>query len=104
MVFNVEVSEKIEQPVMSRSLLKGSVVYDSAPPSSTEVRKHLASALKADESLVVVKSLEPVFGARKSMMEAHVYKSKAAVGSFASKVIVARNSPRVKKAAVAKSE
>ncbi len=103
-VFNVEVSEKIEQPLLSRSLLKGSVVYDAAPPSSAELRKHLASALKSDESLVVVKSLKPVFGMRKSSMEAHIYKNKDAVVSFASKVVLTRNSPRVKKAAVQKSE
>lgn len=104
MVFNVEVSEKVEQPIMSRSLLKGSVVYDSAPPGFSELRKHLASALKADESLVVIQSLDPVFGTRKSLMQAHLYKNSDAVNSFASRVIIARNSPRVKKAVVQKSE
>lgn len=104
MVFNVEVSEKVEQPLMSRVLLKGSVVYDSAPPSFVELKKHLSSSLKADEGLVVVEKLMPVFGARKSYMEAHVYKSKDAVESFASKVVLSRNKQRVKKAAVAKSE
>ena len=104
MVFNVEVSEKVEQPIMSRVLLKGSVVYDAAPPSFVELRKHLASSLKVDESLVVVQSLSPVFGTRKSLMQAHLYRSKDAVESFASKVILARNGPRVKKAAALKSE
>ncbi|MBI2144971.1 hypothetical protein HYU18_01475 [Candidatus Woesearchaeota archaeon] len=104
MTFNVEVSEKIEQPLMSRAVLKGVVVYDSAPPSFAELRKFLAPSLKSDESLVVVQKLEPVFGIRRSVMEAHVYKSRDAVESFASKVIIARNSPRVKKAAAPKSE
>lgn len=99
MVFNVEVYEKFEQQLMSRALLKGAVVYDSAPPSFAELRKHLASSLKSDEALVVVESLHPVFGARKSLMEAHVYKSRDALDYFASKVVLARNKPRVKKAA-----
>ncbi len=104
MAFNVEVSEKIEQPLMSRSLLKGTIVYDAAPPSFVELRKHLAASLKADEGVIVVESLRPVFGARKSLMAAHFYKSKDAVSSFASKVVLSRNKPRVKKAAAAKGE
>ena len=101
MAFNVAVSEKVEQPLMSRTVLKGFVVYDAAPPSFVELKKHLASAMKVDESLVVVQHLNPVFGMGKSSMEAHVYKSKDAVSSFASKVVVARNKLRVKKAAAA---
>ena len=104
MAFNVEVSEKNEQPLLLRNELKGVVTYDGAPPSFVELRKQLASALKADEGLVVVKSLQPVFEMRKSVMEAYVYKSKDAVESFGSKVTLARNQPRVKKTAAAESE
>ena len=100
MTFNVAISEKVEQPLLSRTVLKGVVSYDSAPPSFVELRKHLAQAMKADESLVVVQSAEPVFGMRKSNIEAHLYKTKAGVESFASKVILIRNAQRVKKAAV----
>ena len=100
MAFNVAISEKIEQPLLSRTVLKGVVSYDSAPPSFVELKKHLAQAMKADESLVVVQSTVPVFGMRKSHLEAHLYKSKAGVESFASKVVLLRNVQRVKKAAV----
>ena len=104
MAFNVEITEKVEQPLMSRALLKGFVAYDAAPPSFAELRKHIAASLKADEPLVIVQSLRSLFGTRKSGVEVHVYKSKDAARSFESKVIVARNQPRVKKAAIAKSE
>ena len=101
MVFNVAVSEKIGQPLLSRTVLKGVVSYDSAPPSFVELKKHLAQAMKVDESLVVVQTAVPVFGMRKSMLEAHLYESKDGVESFASKVVLLRNMPRVKKAATA---
>ena len=101
MAFNVEITEKVEQPLMSRALLKGFVAYDAAPPSFAELRKHLAVSLKADEQLVVVQSVRSLFGTRKSEVEVHVYKSKGPAGSFESKVIVARNQPRAKKAAAA---
>ena len=104
MAFNVEITEKIEQPLMSRALLKGFVAYDAAPPSFAELRKHIAASLKADEQLVVVQHLRSLFGTRKSGVEVHMYNSKGAAVLFESKVIVSRNQPRVKKAAIAKSE
>ena len=103
MAFNVEITEKIEQPLMSRALLKGFVTYDAAPPSFAELKKHIAASIKADEALVVVQSLRSLFGTRKSELEVHVYKQKAAVETFESKVIEARNKPRVKKATVTPS-
>lgn len=101
MVFNTQITEKVEQPLMSRTLLKGVVTYDAAPPNFVELKKQVASALKVDESLVVVQSLKSLFGTRKSDLEVHVYKSKEGLDSFESKVIIARNKPRVKKAAAA---
>lgn len=101
MAFNVEITEKVEQPLMSRALLKGFVTYDEAPPSFAELKKHIAASVKADEALVAVQHLRSMFGTRKSGVEVHIYKSKAAMESFESKVIEARNKPRVKKAAVA---
>ena len=97
MAFNVAISEKVEEPLLSRAVLKGVVAYDSAPPSFAELRKHLAQALKVDESVVVISSCIPVFGSRKSSLEAHVYRTKQDAGMFSSKVILARNQPRVKK-------
>jgi len=101
MTFNVGITEKIEEPLMSRTLLKGIVTYDAAPPNFPELKKQIASALKADEQLVVVKSLKTQFGTRKSSLEVHVYKSKEGLESFESKVTLARNKPRVKKTAAA---
>lgn len=101
MAFNIAISEKVEHPLLSRTVLKGVIGYDTAPPSFVELRKHLAQAIKADEALIVIQSAVPVFGTRKSLLEAHLYKSKDGVESFASKVIIARNKPRIKKAPAA---
>ncbi|MBI2141325.1 hypothetical protein HYU16_02780 [Candidatus Woesearchaeota archaeon] len=101
MAFNVAVAEKVEEPLLSRTVLKGVVAYDTAPPSFAELRKHLAQHLKADEAVVVISRCVPVFGSRKSSLEAYVYKTKQDAGMFSSKVILARNQPRVKKAPTA---
>lgn len=101
MAFNVAVTEKVEEPLLSRTVMKGLVTYDSAPPSFVELRKHLAQSLKIDEAVVVISSCAPVFGSRKSSLEAHVYKTRQDADMFSSKVILARNQPRVKKAPAA---
>ena len=100
MAFTVEITEKVEQPLMSRTLVKGTVAYDAAPPSFVELRKHVAASLKADEGIVFIRGLHSVFGTRKSAMEAYVYKSKDAIESFGSKVTARRNLPRIKKVPV----
>ncbi|MEK6854163.1 MAG: hypothetical protein AABX60_02410 [Nanoarchaeota archaeon] len=97
--FNVAISEKMEEPLLSRAVLKGVVAYDTAPPSFAELRKHLAQSLKVDEAAVVISSCVPVFGSRKSSLEAYLYKTKQDAMMFSSKVILARNQPRVRKAA-----
>ena len=99
MAFNVAVTEKVEEPLLSRAVLKGIVTYDTAPPSFAELKKHLAQHLKVDEAVVVVSNCVPVFGSRKSSLEAHVYKTNQDADTFSSKVTLARNQPRVKKAA-----
>ena len=99
MAFTVAVTEKVEQPLMARTLLRGVVEYDAAPPSFVELRRQLAASMKVDEGLLVVKSLIPVFGMRKSTLQAHVYKTKAGIESFGSKVTLKRNQPRAKKTA-----
>ena len=104
MAFNVADTEKVEQALMSRTVMKGLVTYDSAPPSVVELRKHIADSLKVDESLVTISSTVPVFGSRKSLLEAHVYKTKQDAMMFSSKVTLARNQPRVKKAPAATAE
>ncbi len=101
MAFNVEITGKVEQPITSRTLLEGVVTYDAAPPSFSELKKQVASLVKSDESLVVIQSLHSFFGMRKSRLKVHVYKSKEGLDSFESKVILARNKPRVKKAPAA---
>lgn len=104
MTTNIEITEKVEQPLLSRTFLKGFAHYDAAPPSFVELRKQLATSLKHDESTVIVQRLEPVFGMRKSSLKAHVYKSKQAADTFSSKVVMRRNQPRVRKMAAAAAE
>lgn len=73
---NLEITDKKENPLLSRTELKGTISFDKATPSNDEVKKEIASKSKADESLVVVKSIYTAFGTAKADFNAYVYKSK----------------------------
>jgi len=72
----VKIIEKKEQPILSRTAVKSHIIFDKSTPSSGEVKKSLASELKADENLVVVKEIYTEFGKPEADVNAYVYASK----------------------------
>lgn len=76
---NLEVSEKKDNPLLSRTEICGKLSFDKATPSNDEVRKSLASKFNASENLVVVKNISTKFGKRTADLCAYVYKDAAAL-------------------------
>ena len=74
----MEILEKVEEPLLSRIAVKASVVFEAATPSTEEVAKQIASALKKDEKLVVVKKIATTYGEKKADIDAVVYDSEEA--------------------------
>jgi ribosomal protein S24E len=72
----IEITEKKEQPILSRISVKAHIIFDKSTPSAEEVKKNLASALKADENLVIVKEIYTEFGSSEANVYAYVYNSK----------------------------
>ena len=72
----VKIIEKKEQNILSRIAVKAHIIFDKATPSAEEVKKALASELKADENLVVVKEIYTEFGKSEADVNAYVYTSK----------------------------
>ena len=75
----MELKEKIEQPLLSRTWVNGEVSFEGPTPSNDKLSKDIASAMKSDISLVVMKSIRTVFGLRKASFSAAVYKDAAAL-------------------------
>ena len=73
---NLKIIEETEKPLLSRKEIKAEITFDKATPSNEEVKKSVAAQTKADESLVVVKSIYTEFGATKATATVYVYTSK----------------------------
>jgi len=72
----LKITEKKEQPILSRTSVKAHIIFDKSTPSADEVKKALASELKADEALVVVNEIYTEFGKPEADVNAYVYASK----------------------------
>ena len=75
-MMEVSVKSKVDRPLLFRSELSGSVSFQGRTPSNDELRKSLASSLKCEESLVVVKRIDSSFGGLSAGFSAFVYKDR----------------------------
>ncbi len=75
----MKILEKKPNPLLSRTEIKAEIEYTGATPSNNDVKNELAKQLSADVNLVVVKQILPIFGLRKSTVNAYLYDSKEAL-------------------------
>ena len=75
----LKITEKKEQPILSRTSVKAHIIFDKATPSAGEVKKALASELKADENLIAVKEIYTEYGSPEADVNAYIYASKEAM-------------------------
>ena len=83
MAFKIVAQE--EEPLLSRIRVKAELIFENATPSNAEVAKQIASSLKKDESLVVVKKIATHYGEKQADVDAVVYENKEAKESIEAK-------------------
>jgi len=93
----IKISNKAEQPLLSRTELQGVVSFESATPSRIEIKKKIADALKSDASLITIISIKNYFGQKAARVTAHIYETKEDLEKYISKKVKNRNSPRKEK-------
>ena len=94
---NLTVVSNIKNALIGRSEVSGSVVFDSSTPNRSEFKKAISGNLKVDESLVIVKSLDTVFGSTSAKFYVFVYDDEKKLSLFEQKYMVKRNSAEEKK-------
>ena len=72
----MEIIEKKENKLLNRTEIVALDEYLDITPSREEVRKKIAESLKANEELVVIKNIFPIFGKRSATVIAHIYENK----------------------------
>ena len=73
----INVTNKKEEPLLSRTMVTASMEFEKATPSYPEIIALLATHLKADEKLVAVRHVYNLFGAKKAEVTAYVYNDEA---------------------------
>ncbi|MBI2664481.1 hypothetical protein HYX10_04020 [Candidatus Woesearchaeota archaeon] len=101
-MLEIKISDKVEEPLLSRSAFRGLISFDAATPSRAEVRKKVAEALNADFSVVSITAISTRFGSKSAAIAAHVYKTKEDLEKFELKAVINRHKGKDEKAAEAK--
>jgi microtubule-associated protein 1 len=71
----VKILDKKDEGLLSRTSIKADVTFKGVTPSKEELKKQIASLLKADEKLVVVKNVRTFFGKEEAEVAAYQYES-----------------------------
>ena len=69
----IEIAEKKEEPLLSRTMVKANLEFDKSTPSYAETTSLLASSLKTDEKLIVIRHIYTSFGDKKAQIIAYLY-------------------------------
>ena len=67
------VTNKKEEPLLSRTMVSATLEFEKSTPSYAEVTSALASNLKSDEKLVAIRHVYNHFGAKKADVVAYLY-------------------------------
>ena len=74
---NFTVTEKKQEPLLSRTMLKAKIEFEKTTPSYSEVSSAIASHLKVDEKMIAIRHVYGTFGARKADVTAYIYEDEA---------------------------
>lgn len=69
----LNVVEKKEEMLLSRTMIRANLEFDKATPSYAETTSLLASNLKADEKLIAIRHISTSFGDKKAQVTAYLY-------------------------------
>ena len=73
----INITNKKDEPLLSRTKILATLGFDKATPSYQEVTSLIAKQLKADEKLVAIKHIYNLFGDKKADVIAYVYNDEA---------------------------
>jgi small subunit ribosomal protein S24e len=76
---DLKITEKKEEPLLSRVKLTGEIIFEAATPSYEEVKKKITSSLNCDEKLIVIKNIYTKFGIKKADLFAYIYNNEEAM-------------------------
>lgn len=86
----LKIIDQRQNHLFSRTEIKAELLYEGKTPQIPEVRKALASQLKKEEAVVIIKNIFQKFGINKAIVEARVYSKKEDLEKAEPKYIINR--------------
>ena len=75
----LKILDKKDESLLSRINIKAEATFQGVTPSKEELQKQIASSLKVDEKLIVIKNVKTFFGQEKVRITAFQYESEGAL-------------------------
>ena len=94
---NLDLKQKKEAPLLSRTEVLFTASTDSKTPSRSEVRKAVAKNLGVTEELVMIRSISTKYGSRSAEVKAHVYTAVEAAKKIEGKPVLKKHFSEEKK-------
>ncbi len=92
----MEILSKREEKLLERTEIIASTAADK-PPTREQAKQAIASSVKAEPNLVVIKKIMPSFGERKVKITAHIYKSEEKLKQVESPAILNKGKKKAEK-------
>lgn len=100
----MEITEKKEHPLLSRTEIIAKDSYTGATPSRDSVKERLANTLKANKELLVIKHIYPEFGFSNAKIIAYLYSNKKDMERIEPEYAFKKGLPKEKKEEIKKEE
>ncbi len=85
----MDIKSKKEGKLLDRTFITAEMQAD-IPPARDTARQAVASSMKVEPKLVVIKKITPAFGERKVKIEAYIYKTEERLKEIVPKKILAK--------------
>lgn len=69
----MKIENRQEEPLLARVKIVAEVAFDKTTPSYKELIPQIASSVKKEENLVVIRRIKNYFGARRAQVLAYAY-------------------------------
>jgi small subunit ribosomal protein S24e len=94
-MMKIEISEKVENPLLQRTEIKFKVDHSSGPtPKRLEVRAQLAGQLGVPEEVVIIDKVASMYGRQAASGIARVYSSRQGLEELEPKYLLQRGLPK----------
>jgi len=99
---DITINKEREMPLLSRKRYTMELGFKGSTPSRKQIRDALATKVKADPELVIVKHVYNKFGSEKAKVIANVYSNKDDMKKYEDKKLLEKHSEKKEEKAEAK--